>query len=177
MGTIGWYSRIFKSIILIGCFLGITMACATKPPSQPAAGVSSYTVYESPITSQSILLLGFTLIERSNGDSVFIIMKEFSSGRIVERNEIQDLEKGDIRIQFLNYSGSVVKSLLVRDPTRQEIETFTQSGEVEGVIIEEKRVDFYVRINFDPEIQLIKLYRQGSAGEQALIFATQITRS
>ncbi len=178
MDAIGCYNKINKSVFVAVCLGSIMISCATKPPAQPSENVSTYSVYESsPETIQSILFLGFTLVERAEKDSVYITMKEFSEGHIIERSEIQKLSPGDIQIDFLNYSGNIVKNVLVKDPTRQEVEIFTQAGEVEGVIIEEKRVDFFVRINFDPEIQIIKLYRQSSGGELALIFATQITRS
>ena len=160
---------IVVSATLLGAYL---ISCSERTTTQATSqgNNSSYIVVNQEVSGEDqFLFLGFLLTETASGDSVSLQMKTMNEGKIVEVSPVSEMDEGDIRLTFLDSQGMELKSLLIENPSVLKVESFAQSGELEGHTLETRRVEFFVRVNYLPEMTFLRILRKQASGEERII--------
>jgi hypothetical protein len=169
MGLFPSYYRICHTSGFGILFLSLLMfsACASsdKTVSTPASSYHTITT----VSDNYHIMLGFTLIESSKGDSAFIHFQQINPGRIIEEADGFSPEAGDVEILIGNNDGEVIRSVMVKDPSRRIIEAFSESGDLNSTTVEEKSSEFFVRLNYSNDMKLVRLFRIQEAGNKQLL--------
>ena len=142
-------------------------ACASTDKSATAT-VSSYRTVTA-VSDNYHIMLGFTLIERPSGDSAFLHFQQINPGRIIEESDEFTPEEGDVVITVGNTEGELLRSVLVKDPTRRIVEAFSESGELNSTTVEEESAEFFVRLNYSNSMNTVRLYRIQESGTKRLL--------
>ena len=158
-------------IPLLGTMYGCSPTVQTTSTNNP----SSYRVLPQDVSADKHMLLGFTLIENADSDSVFLHFSQVNAGRIVEDPAYEEINSGDVRLDFISGEGEVQKTIRVQDPTKRSIETFSEAGELETSVEQEQRAEFYIRFNMITGLQSVRVFRVKQSGSEQFIQTIPLT--
>jgi len=158
--------------VLLFAVSGLFMSCAPAL-QQDTPSVSAYRTISVQDDSRH-LMLGFAVVERDNADSAFLHFLQFNPGIIVEESDTYELQPGDLQIEVGDTNGQILRTFNVQDPNHRIIESFSESGELETSVIEEKSAEFFIRLNYSAGMQLLRLYKLQEGGSRKLLLAQSI---
>lgn len=154
-------SLLMPILFLIGC---VSVNKKTNADTR-----ATYSSFSSDQGQGQNILLGFTLVENPERDSVYIHYQRLNKGSITEHFEHYEMQEGDLVIQFVSAEGNVIKTVEVKDPSRRLIETFSESGDLEVDTEDLSSSEFFIRLNYSQDLAIARIYRIQKTGSRKMI--------